>query len=1572
MNHESALELVKKWGITQGTIPVGGRWSHLRNVKSDGGLTTAAWWSFPMELGPADPFVDDSTKFVKIEKYVHWMDGESWLLEDFMCDKLHVATRSQISEHNPNAVDLYFPSSGSDAEPSEAVKTWDEYVDVSMNALDALDALDGMIDKKKKVEASTTLLNCSTRMGCVGSSGTHFDTDSLYELFARFEVSHKVPFVVFHDGASPTVKIYKDAIQTLPANVLRRWRRESSGDHKRASLRVYCAVNKHQQYASYILNTDLSAHIVASGLGRLGPQDSESQRKSLAEVGIAIDGSVIKRIESSDVNISLRSARIAMEQRQPLQKMSFRVSLTVGREVHKIPSVAQIQSVVVERLSSVLTLVATASGGKTILSYGRASGASKLQRAQLVVRLMSGRPKAEIEREMISTFAMSPEDAKSFVETSASFDPQSKFQGPVNYRMEYVPIIELRQNGKIGYEAVIINVAKIEYMDRIKRLLQFIVAEAASDKAVKVFPSLPYEMFKGSAKSNDVVAIVQSFDEDADADADADADVDNELDQWLDSEIAGLEDADPNPLDAQDQKEEKMADDSDDEENDGTPQNHILSMLKKADKTLFKYPGSRYATDCARNMMRQPVVLTREELERTNKLFPKGHSGAIVNYGTTPEKAATNAYICPEVWCPRSKIALTRQQFEKLGKKCPTSNKEGDVEEPVVFESKYFSARGTHNPGFLDRRKHPRGFCMPCCFIKKQQHFDRCGANLLVDEESSTNESKRDAVLRQEAKYIRGAEVWPLEPGRYGMLPGIIAEALLGDKFKCGNRDDGSGQLMAMSQCFVRRGAPKSAPSKSAVFLECAAYVLGHSDGSSLIDVLREHLSAGVFLSLDGGRVARRWMDGLDPIEILESEESVLEELKKDETYVKKFGLEGILKGGDTSPELLREVLVFKSMKRYLDYWKSSVEAEDVTEVRLAEPHADGMLDLLSRPHPQINPNHVNLILLESTNGGMLATAPCSSDVNARWRVKDPIGIILGLEKTHYEPIVRTSLVRGGVKEVRTFFPDAFPRLSALVRGYLGTCTTRGRDKISAIIWTLKSEGHPVTTQVIDCFFRLAGLVTSTSLFVPLIGNNMPVLAGDMGAKLKIAYLGDIVTAPTPFARGPISTKEVANIESLYARFSEIARIPGLRPRDRLSLDGGTVVAIRLANGGIVPLVPKALNSPLQYGRERVHTTRYLEHLSSLVRVRRETDRGTEWTDRWGDKKKHAWDLKSRVVKSLRSDSSLSSELVALRSSLHPFSIDAKRKETVRIVLDALKASIDSELKVGKEEIQELADALLFGPKPLSLRREDIKITDANDTAIVFTEAELASGELDVLIQSHERVQIAEAESEISVVSEKDDHMKRTASPVPLDEDSIVRYVGNKHKSGTAHRSSAYRQRRIRVITNVDVYSAIHLAHQMLFSDAPASIEEAVKAVQNALMTGIIAGDIDKMNGTLGKMLEQQKKRHRHQNASVRQFIAGKLASAIAWRGTDYVASTFEIVELSKYLDVRLRLIPPGSSQTLSSAVIKSRKVGDGDPYYIILVEEAYGKGHDLVLSPLDHGAGHRILFRTPIDASFT
>ena len=322
---------------------------------------------------------------------------------------------------------------------------------------------------------------------------------------------------------------------------------------------------------------------------------------------------------------------------------------------------------------------------------------------------------------------------------------------------------------------------------------------------------------------------------------------------------------------------------------------YMLNQLHRADRDLFKYRGSRYATDCGHNNMRQPVVVSRDELARIDTEFPGSHSGAIVDFGSSTATREKNAYICPKVWCPRSRVALNEAQFKKLGGKCPFPAVD---EKPLVFDTAYMPLSRERYPGFLDGRKHPAGFCMPCCFLKPAQRISKCGAKgqpaspggpaanaseIDVAAVSKKRRSRSDVDTRSpgDVKYIRG-DVAPLEPTRYGVLPQSIAEALAGGRSggnkrgnasRCGNRDDGSGQIVVNSRCFVRLGVDVGGKEMHRQrFLACAVVALDNPairDVAALVSAIRDNLSAADFVTLDGGRVARRFVDGLDPIQLL-------------------------------------------------------------------------------------------------------------------------------------------------------------------------------------------------------------------------------------------------------------------------------------------------------------------------------------------------------------------------------------------------------------------------------------------------------------------------------------------------------------------------------------------------------------------------------------------------------------------------------------------------------------------------------------------------------------------------------
>lgn len=171
-----------------------------------------------------------------------------------------------------------------------------------------------------------------------------------------------------------------------------------------------------------------------------------------------------------------------------------------------------------------------------------------------------------------------------------------------------------------------------------------------------------------------------------------------------------------------------------------------------------------------------------------------------------------------------------------------------------------------------------------------------------------------------------------------------------------------------------------------------------------------------------------------------------------------------------------------------------------------------------------------------------------------------------------------------------------------------------------------------------------------------------------------------------------------------------------------------------------------------------------------------------------------------------------------------------------------------------------------------------------------------------------------------------------------------------------SHRSQNYKAQRVVFIPSVDVYVAIHLAHRTIRSDAPVPLRDAVRFVQNELLSHPTRMPTD---GTLGRLLRRKQKR----GAALRQ----DLLDAVARRGPSYATSDFEIEALSRFLGVHVVAF---DGQGADEVAVSSRRLDElrraskSSHWFVVLRKRADGSGHDLGLSPTDSAKGHRIVFR--------
>jgi hypothetical protein len=113
---------------------------------------------------------------------------------------------------------------------------------------------------------------------------------------------------------------------------------------------------------------------------------------------------------------------------------------------------------------------------------------------------------------------------------------------------------------------------------------------------------------------------------------------------------------------------------------------NLLKELNDKDKDLFSHrdrnrSSQQYSRVCQKASDRQPVVMSKEELDRSVDAFA---STNYIKYGSTESLQNQNYYACPDVWCPKSRKALSRKQYENLiaEKKAPCND---PYETPALF-----------------------------------------------------------------------------------------------------------------------------------------------------------------------------------------------------------------------------------------------------------------------------------------------------------------------------------------------------------------------------------------------------------------------------------------------------------------------------------------------------------------------------------------------------------------------------------------------------------------------------------------------------------------------------------------------------------------------------------------------------------------------------------------------------------------------------------------------------------------------------------------------------------------------
>jgi len=194
--------------------------------------------------------------------------------------------------------------------------------------------------------------------------------------------------------------------------------------------------------------------------------------------------------------------------------------------------------------------------------------------------------------------------------------------------------------------------------------------------------------------------------------------------------------------------------------------NPVYKRLKNMEPSLFKETAG-YATKCGWSARRQPIILTKEELDKINtydeKIGQPSYYGIPLQYSSQDEEGgdsegndkSTHFYICPRYWNVPEERSVSQKEIDdnKLHAHIVTkeedynpNNKEKyiiDLTSPLEhFKTGKYTP---YLPGFLKTLKTKTGKCLPCCFtgVKDKDSDDFKDYRVFEKEQEVINQCKK-------------------------------------------------------------------------------------------------------------------------------------------------------------------------------------------------------------------------------------------------------------------------------------------------------------------------------------------------------------------------------------------------------------------------------------------------------------------------------------------------------------------------------------------------------------------------------------------------------------------------------------------------------------------------------------------------------------------------------------------------------------------------------------------------------------------------------------------------------------
>ena len=467
-------------------------------------------------------------------------------------------------------------------------------------------------------------------------------------------------------------------------------------------------------------------------------------------------------------------------------------------------------------------------------------------------------------------------------------------------------------------------------------------------------------------------------------------------------------------------------DDSDEEggEAEVSAKTYFSRRLRKYDLSLFKYPKEHkstksYPQQCQANALKQPVVLNEGEFKRMKELYkPDVAEGrlqwieyplkdgaqvpavvekkkgietekvSVLRYGTNLDQGKANIYTCSELWCIADELVILRYDFtgtrardirtgqhkdegSKPPNTCPFCKRGLVRRKEKISADESVIQRTTPKAhtfvGFLGKGSptHPKGFHLPCCFLKDKVVYTSYPAYKgLVAEaraeetapvvESSTGPMTYDYSVsdskisnkRIKTTYITGPEKLPLEftPGQ-GPQIGVLPAAADAYFSQTSNPDlvkqdhtfwkimtDNTTKEPSVSG-FFRVAVENRGKYEADSFFAAVAPFYGYTGADALKERLYEIINPIVFMSLNYGNFL---FEFYDPAFEIDSTMPLSKNVRLFNTFSTLLGIKTSVGKASSKEEILR------GMRGYLAF--KGRESLDTHSISRSFEELDGKL----------------------------------------------------------------------------------------------------------------------------------------------------------------------------------------------------------------------------------------------------------------------------------------------------------------------------------------------------------------------------------------------------------------------------------------------------------------------------------------------------------------------------------------------------------------------------------------------------------------------------------------------------